>query len=290
MMIMDSSKPLYLQVEADIKNRILSKQYMPGDKLPTENELSDQYNVSKITIRKAIQNLSDEGYVNKVQGKGTFINFKKDKLYLNKTSGFKESLSSLGHASRHDIIQASFLNADEDIAEKLMIPMGTKVVYIERLVWQDNEPIAIDKIYIEDARFPDFITTLSKDRSFYQVMDECYHIRPNHSVLEIDGKAAQSHSADTLKCNVGDPLFSIHKISYDQDGKPIHYSLTTVRCDRVTYVVSTNDSTVMDEKIMELTREVREHNNFAKRMPVVEEQIKVINHRIEDLEGFHKPN
>ena len=45
------------------------------------------------------------------------------------------------------------------------------------------------------------------------------------------------------------PLFSIHKISYDQDGKPIHYSLTTVRCDRVTYVVSTNDSTVMDEKI-----------------------------------------
>ena len=231
MMIMDSSKPLYLQVKADIKNRILSKQYMPGDKLPTENELSDQYNVSKITIRKAIQNLSDEGYVNKVQGKGTFINFKKDKLYLNKTSGFKESLSSLGHASRHDIIQASFLNADEDIAEKLMIPMGTKVVYIE------------------DARFPDFITTLSKDCSFYQVMDECYHIRPNHSVLEIDGKAAQSHSADTLKCNVGDPLFSIHKISYDQDGKPIHYSLTTVRCDRVTYVVSTNDSTVMDEKI-----------------------------------------
>lgn len=58
MMIMDSSKPLYLQVKADIKNRILSKQYMPGDKLPTENELSDQYNVSKITIRKAIQNLS----------------------------------------------------------------------------------------------------------------------------------------------------------------------------------------------------------------------------------------
>ena len=135
------------------------------------------------------------------------------------------------------------------LVQKLMIPMGTKVVYIERLVWQDNEPIAIDKIYIEDARFPDFITTLSKDRSFYQVMDECYHIRPNHSVLEIDGKAAQSHSADTLKCNVGDPLFSIHKISYDQDGKPIHYSLTTVRCDRVTYVVSTNDSTVMDEKI-----------------------------------------
>lgn len=47
---------------------------------------------------------------------------------------------------------------------------------------------------------------------------------------------------------------------------------------------------VMEEKITELTREVRAHNNFAKRMPVVEEQIKVINHRIADLEEFHKPN
>ena len=68
MMIMDSSKPLYLQVEADIKNRILSKQYMPGDKLPTENELSDQYNVSKITIRKAIQNLSDDMSIRSREG------------------------------------------------------------------------------------------------------------------------------------------------------------------------------------------------------------------------------
>lgn len=55
-------------------------------------------------------------------------------------------------------------------------------------------------------------------------------------------------------------------------------------------IANSKNQAVMDEKITELTREVREHNNFAKRMPVVEEQIKVINHRIEDLEGFHKPN
>ena len=55
-------------------------------------------------------------------------------------------------------------------------------------------------------------------------------------------------------------------------------------------IANSKTQAVMNEKIMELTREVREHNNFAKRMPVVEEQIKVINHRIEDLEGFHKPN
>lgn len=55
-------------------------------------------------------------------------------------------------------------------------------------------------------------------------------------------------------------------------------------------VSNSKSQAVTDTKLEELTREVREHNNFAKRMPVVEEQIKVINHRIEDLEGFHKPN
>lgn len=54
-------------------------------------------------------------------------------------------------------------------------------------------------------------------------------------------------------------------------------------------ISNSKSQAVMDTKIDELTREVREHNNFAKRMPVVEEQIKVINHRIEDLEGYHKP-
>lgn len=53
-------------------------------------------------------------------------------------------------------------------------------------------------------------------------------------------------------------------------------------------IANSRSQAVMETKVNELTREVREHNNFARRMPVVEEQIKVINHRIEDLEGFHK--
>lgn len=55
-------------------------------------------------------------------------------------------------------------------------------------------------------------------------------------------------------------------------------------------IANSRTQAVMETKVDELTREVREHNGFARRMPVVEEQIKVINHRIEDLEGFHKPN
>lgn len=248
-MNLDSSKPLYLQIEADIKNSILSKKYKPGEKLPTENVLSEQYDVSKITIRKAIQKLSDEGFVKKVQGKGTFVTYQKEKLVLNKTSGFKEALSTKGHSAKNEVIQASFLNADKTIAEKLSIPINTKIVYLERLVWEDNEPMALDKIYFENDKFPDFITKLDDNLSFYQILEESYAIKPKNSILEINGISANSHQADLLKCNIGDPLFYINKISYDENNKPIHFSLTTIRCDRITYVVYNNDSTTTNEKI-----------------------------------------
>ena len=59
---------------------------------------------------------------------------------------------------------------------------------------------------------------------------------------------AQNQHADLLKCNIGDPLFSINKISYDFEDKPIHYSSTIVRCDRATYVVHTDNSNMMNTK------------------------------------------
>lgn len=248
-MNLESNKPLYLQVEADIKNAITSKKYIPGQKLPTENELSEQYGVSKITIRKAMQNLSKDGFVQKVQGKGTFISYKKERLVLNKTKGFKESLMDHGHFTSHKILQASSLKANEDISSKLDIPLNSNIIYLERLISEDFSPIGVDKIYLSESDFPDFFTKIAEDKSFYQILQDSYSIKPNKSVLEINGIIASNEIAKLLECNIGDPLFYIEKISYLKSNKPIHYSVTTVRCDRVSYVVSTNDSTIMNEKI-----------------------------------------
>ena len=116
-----------------------------------------------------------------------------------------------------------------------------------RYILMDKESNKYDlTIYIEDEKFPGFITKLSKDLSFYTILEKDYNIQPKHAVLEIDGIIAQNQHADLLKCNIGDPLFSINKISYDFEDKPIHYSSTIVRCDRATYVVHTDNSTMMN--------------------------------------------
>lgn len=250
-MNIESNKPLYLQVEADIRNSILQKKYRSGQKLPTENELSEQYKVSKITIRKAMSNLAKDGLVQKVQGKGTFISYKKDKLLLNRSRGFQDSLNDYGHSSKHKILNISLLTADDDIASKLQIAKGTSMFFLERKIdLGDVSPIAIDSIYLPEKDFPDFMKYIAEDKSFYQILQENYGIAPAKSVLEINGIIATKELSELLQCNMGDPLFHIEKIGYQINEQPIHYSITTVRCDRVSYIVSTDNATVMDEKII----------------------------------------
>lgn len=244
-----SNKPLYLQVESDIRNAIALKKYKPGEKLPTETELSNQYQVSKITIRKAMEKLSNDGLVQKVQGKGTFISYQKEKFHLNKTMGFNDSLSDRGHIVSRKILQASFFNADKNISDKLQVPENSNIIYLERLMVEDSVPFGIDRVYMSEELFPDFITKLKSDKSLYQILQDDYGIAPATSTLEINGIVATNNLADLLKCNIGDPLFHIEKTGYQASGVPIHYSVTTLRCDRATYVVTINDMTSMDERI-----------------------------------------
>lgn len=244
----DSNKPLYLQVEAAIRNAILTKKYNPGEKLPTEVELSDLYQVSKITIRKAMEKLSNDGLVQRVQGKGTFVSYRKDKVTLNQIQGFDKSLASRGHTSKHKILNASYLSASEEIAEKLHLSANAPVIYIERLIWEDDIPIGIDRLYVAEQRFPDIITKLTPDTSLYQILEQDYHITSDHSILEINGTVADNETASLLECSVGDPLFYIEKISYEENNTPIHFSMTTVRCDSITYVVTLHKNDRIDEK------------------------------------------
>ena len=107
-----SAKPLYLQIDAAIRNDIQTHIYKAGDKLPTEVELSQKYNVSKITIRKAMDKLSQDGMVQKVQGKGTFVLPRKDKVNLSESKGFADSLSSMGHSAKQNVLAVKSIPSD----------------------------------------------------------------------------------------------------------------------------------------------------------------------------------
>lgn len=248
----ESSKPLYYQLEKCIQNDIIKGKYHPGEKMPTEEELGKLYNISRITVRRALQNLCDNGLLERKQGKGTFVTYNKRALELTKGYGFKSELSRLGHVVKHVVVEKKYVRADNKIAEKLQIKEGDMVVFVKRILYDDGTPFAIDEVTYSADKFPEVMDLLTNDASFYDILIEKYDVVFSRSVLEMNVILADYSLSSLLQCTVGEPLFDINKIAYDDKGKPVHLSRSYVMSDRVTYIIDTN------QKHTEITLEKRD--------------------------------
>lgn len=230
------NKPLYQQVEAGIKDSIITKEYKPGEKLPTESEFAKEYNVSIITIRKAMELLTEQGLVEKIQGKGTFVIPQKENVKLGMGGGFDELFASKGHQTQHKILSTAILEADEFLASKLNISLGDEVSVIERLITEDYSPIAIDRVYVSNKLVPNLMFKLSEKKSLYQTLKDEYNIIPKTSSLLLNGISASVSLSKILDCSIGDPIFELEKVAYTENtNEVIHYSVSQIRCDRITY-------------------------------------------------------
>lgn len=238
-MNLKTNKPLYLQVEAAIRNDIQQKKYLPGEQLPTEEEMCTIYNVSKITIRKAFKLLTESGLVERQRGRGTFVKPKKENLAIGDDKGFNSFLSSRGHKVENSILHTQRMKADEFLAKKLHIKIGDSVVNIKRLMLEDNTPIGTDDFYVEDAKYPGILDDISSTKSLYQLLSEKYRVDSYRSELALSGVIATPETAELLQCLTGDPLFVVEKVSFNDKEEVIHYSSSLVRCDRVTYIIRT---------------------------------------------------
>lgn len=247
-MNLESSRPLYLQVEAAVQNDIREKKYLPGEKLPTEEELCEIYGVSKITIRKAFDLLTENGFVERIRGKGTFVKPEKEKLSLSSTHGFSGALSNRGHKTTYSVLRSQILTANKQLAEKLQLRLGEKIYNIQRLMWEDSTPIGIDDFYASAKKYPTLFEKGSQVTSLYQLLEEDYGVKSGDSLIEINGISATAEQANLLQCLTGDPLFVIEKIGYDQKENPFHFSISTIRCDLITYVIQVSDHITLETK------------------------------------------
>ncbi|MFR6673778.1 MAG: GntR family transcriptional regulator [Enterococcus avium] len=247
-MIYQDNRPLYKQVEASIRNSIHEKKYLPGEQLPTEDELCEMYGVSKITIRKAFKLLTESGLVERLRGKGTFVNQKKEYVPLEGSYGFTDYLSSQGHQIHYTILHSKLVKADDLLSHNLAVGIDTKVVNIKRLMWEDGAPIGIDDFYASAEKYPLLFEKGSQCVSLYKLLEEDYGTTSIKSTMEINGVSATEELSELLQCIAGDPLFVLEKVGKDQHQHPIHYSVSTIRCDRVSYVIEIADHITINSK------------------------------------------
>ncbi|NDJ79072.1 MAG: GntR family transcriptional regulator, partial [Chloroflexi bacterium] len=150
---MDDSQPLHAQLKEALTNAIMRGEYKPGDKLPSQRHLCEQYGMSHMTVRRAINELVNDGVIYSIPGKGLFVKtVEYATLY-----GLHEHISRLGMTASTHVLDAKLIHASTIMAEMLHVPVGTTLVYLHRLRYADGDPLAITTAYLPHHLCPDLL-------------------------------------------------------------------------------------------------------------------------------------
>lgn len=227
----ESSLPLYEQMMQHVRTAILSSQYVNGDRLPTESELCRQYGVSRITVRRAIAELVQEGLLERKQGKGTFVSYQKLDLHVMSLGGFAGFTK--GRDSRVRILDRAERPATAKEAQLLGIAPGAGVYVLTRMLEDDGVPIMLDRSIYYAKRFPGLLDGFEETSSTYDRMSRVYGHSNWRAVKEIELTPARPEEAECLRCNTGEMLYLITKVIYDRESVANHCSFNLICSSRV---------------------------------------------------------
>ncbi len=233
--------PLYLQVVANIKYAIDSGKYKVGDKIPTETELGEQYGVSRITVRRAVSELVEAGYLVKQQGRGTFVKSARELMMIQritelKVKSFGDACRDSGFAPGSIEIKHHVREASPDEREFLGLSEGSEVVSFTRVCLADSTPVMVERNVFPKAGFEFLVDAKLGGASLYKLLEEKAGKVP-HMVGEcrIGSGRADAALADVLSVPVGEPLFVFTAQYNDQDEKPLYLGIQRVVGARYTF-------------------------------------------------------
>ncbi|MGV3465936.1 MAG: GntR family transcriptional regulator [Heyndrickxia sp.] len=233
----DSGKALHFKVKEAIIQLIKNGEYMPNTQLPTEAEFCDKFNVSRTTIRTALQQLTIEGYVYRKQGKGTFVaDHKVRQIITNTVTKFAEQLTTQGKRPQIKVLNLSVIQADPFLEKFFSIQEGDPINKLERIRYADNEPLQYEISYLPWRKTPG-LNLEECEKSLYRLLETQYNISIKRAVEHLELTIADKDIANKLKIKVGSPCFLLETYAYMGDDTPIEYSKTVFRGDRAHFII-----------------------------------------------------
>ena len=163
--------PLYRQVADKIREQIRSGGLKPGDALPTEVKLQQQFGVSRVTIRQAIKLLVEQDELYSVQGSGTYVREQRIKHDIYQLRGFSEEMSSTDRQASTEVLDFAVMLPPPRVASALGLTEQERVVYAKRLRLLDGKPLIVEETWLPLAMFPDLSFEVMR-RSKYQYIEQ----------------------------------------------------------------------------------------------------------------------
>lgn len=231
-LMQEHNEPLYLQLKKILRTAVVNGEYAQGQQIPTEQELMKQYNVSRITVRRAIQELINEKYLVKSQGKGTFVNQVRPKRELVNLKSFTEACEDNHQVAKSQVLSVTLDKATKHDISRLGVGEEDKVIHITRLRYRDDVPLLIEHSYYPYPKF-EFLMNHNLSGSVYAILKEEIGLIPVRSEKSVEIAYATAEQAQQLGINKGAALFLMRTIVFDEDDQPVHHNVDYM--DGVTY-------------------------------------------------------
>lgn len=224
---------LYAQIARQLEQDIVNL-YAPGDYLPSEGELASRFGVNRHTLRRAIDELVEAGAVERRHGRGILVLDNHVDYPIGKTTRFTENFSAQGLQPGNRILRKQTLPASTRVAERLAVPTGEPVHWIETLRSVDGKPMCASSHFLPVHRFPDLLSRYVGD-SLHALLSAGYGCKLGRVDSAVTAVLPQGDDARILCMPQNRPVLRVKSVNVDEgdNNRPVEYVITRFRADRV---------------------------------------------------------
>ena len=230
-----SSVPVYHQIKEHILEAIAGGLLGEGDPLPSERELVEHLNVSRMTVRRALNELVLSGQLHTRPGKGTYVRATKVEQLLARLAGFSADMTRAGHRVSSRVLRNEVVPAEGKLVDRLQVRPGDPIVILERVRSVDDEPTSWERAYLPERLCPDITRFDFSWESLYGVLRREYKLRLHWARQTLEATLANWHEQQLLGIPDGAPILLGERTLYTDDDAILEYSKTSFRGDRYRY-------------------------------------------------------
>lgn len=228
----DTGEALYAQIARQLEKEVAAL-YAAGDCLPAETDLAARFGVNRHTLRRAIDELVDAGLVERRHGRGVFVLDTQLDYRIAAGTRFTENLAALGLDTANRILRKQRLPAIERVAERLGVPSGAPVFWIETLRTAAERPLCVISHFLPAERFPD-LRDGYEGGSLHGFLATAYGVKLSRTESLVTAVLPQGDDARLLGMPQNRPVLRVKSVNVDdRDGTPVEYAITRFRADRI---------------------------------------------------------
>lgn len=226
---------LYVHIKEDLLNKIKDGTYSEGEIIPSEMELAAIYNVSRPTVRQAVQILVNEGYLEKRRRRGTVVCHPKVRQSFSLgIRSYEDEANTAGSLVETAVLVFRRTKANEEVASHLGVSVHDEVFRLVRIRYVDGEPNVFSETFISCSRYPEIENVDFKNNRLYDVLASTGKPVAN-AEYTLEGARADNATAAVLDMEAGEPLLVLHTLGWNSQGEAAEYSISTYRGEHTTF-------------------------------------------------------